>query len=74
MQIIKRVTPAMIIADEGKHIRDARDVYKEAYVDEKGIYMEEHFPAYHDVIFIPNDMTDEEINEIFIEEDKPVEE
>lgn len=74
MQIIKRVTPAMIIADEGKHIRNTNDVYKPAYVDERGIYIEEHFPEYHDVIFIPNDMPDDVIKEIFTEEDKPVEE
>ena len=68
MQIILRTTPAMVIADEGKKLRDVNDVYKEAYVDEEGIEHEEHFPHYADVVFIPNSLTEEEIKELYVEE------
>lgn len=68
MQVILRTTPAMVIADEGKKLRDVNDVYKEAYVDEEGNEIEEHFPHYTDVIFIPNSLTEEEVKELYVEE------
>ena len=68
MQVILRTTPAMVIADEGKKLRDVNDVYKEAYTDEEGNVVEEHFPHYTDVIFIPNSLTEEEIKELYVEE------
>ena len=69
MQIILRTTPAMVIADEGKKLRDVNDVYKEAYVDEEGNEIPENIPHYTDVIFIPNSLTEEEVRELYIEEE-----
>lgn len=69
MQIILRTTPAMVIADEGKKLRDINDVYKEAYIDEEGNEIEEHFPHYTDVIFIPSSLTEEDVRELYVEEE-----
>ena len=33
MVLLKHTQPNMIIADEGKHIRQVDDVYEEAYTD-----------------------------------------
>lgn len=68
MQIILHTTPAMVIADEGKKLRDVNDVYKEAYIDEEGNEVPEHFPHYTDVVFIPNSLTEEEVRELYVEE------
>ena len=69
MQIILRTTPAMVIADEGKKLRDINDVYKEAYIDEEGNEIPENIPHYTDVVFIPNSLTEEEVRELYIEEE-----
>lgn len=69
MQIILRTTPAMVIADEGKKLRDKNDVYKEAYIDEEGNEIPEHFPHLTDVVFIPSSLTEEEVRELYIEEE-----
>ena len=69
MQIILRTTPAMVIADEGKKLRDVNDVYKEAYVDEEGNAIPEYFPHYTDVVFIPNSLTEEQVKALYIEEE-----
>lgn len=68
MQVILHTTPAMIIADEGKKLRDVNDVYQKAYVDEEGNQIEEHLPHYTDVVFIPNSLTEEEVKELYVEE------
>ena len=69
MQVILHTTPAMIIADEGKKLRDVNDVYKEAYVDEEGNEIEEHFPHYSTVVFIPNSLTEGQVKELYVEEE-----
>lgn len=69
MQIILRTVPAMVIADEGKKLRDAKDIYIEAYTDEEGNEVEEHIPHYSDVIFIPNSLTKEQVEELYTEEE-----
>lgn len=69
MQIILRTNPAMVIADEGKKLRDVNDEYKEAYIDEEGNEVPEHFPHYTDVVFIPNSLTEEEVRELYVEEE-----
>ena len=69
MQIILRTTPAMVIADEGKKLRDKNDEYKEAYVDEEGNEIPEHFPHYTDVVFIPNSLTEEQVKALYVEEE-----
>lgn len=69
MKLFNYTKPAMIIAEEGKHIRSVDDVYKEAYVDENGNAIDEHFPYYATVIFVPSNTTEEQMNELYIEED-----
>ena len=56
--------PKMIVAEKGKHIRSKDDVYTKN--EETG---EEHIPYYTTTIFVPNDFTEEEMNELYIEED-----
>ena len=68
MTLFKHTKPNMIVADEGKRIRDINDVYKAAYIDEEGNEIEEHFPHYSTVIFVPNSFTEEQMNELYIEE------
>lgn len=68
MTLFKYTTPNMIVANEGKHIRDINDVYNAAYIDEEGNEIEEHFPHYSTVIFVPNSFTEEQMNKLYIEE------
>jgi hypothetical protein len=51
----------MIVADEGKHIREKNDVY---YKNEE----EEHFPYYSTTVFVPDTFTEEQMNELYVEE------
>ena len=69
MQVILHTTPAMVIAGKGKKLRDKNDEYKEAYTDEEGIEHEEYFPHYTDVVFIPGSLTEEEVKELYVEEE-----
>lgn len=69
MILIKHTTPTMIIAQEGKHIRNIDDIYVEEHIDEEtGERVEEHFPYYTTVIFVPNTFTEEQMNELYVEE------
>ena len=63
MKLFDYTKPKMIVADEGKHIRSVDDVY---YKDENG---EEHFPYYSTTIFVPDTFTEEQMNELYIEEE-----
>ena len=56
--------PKMIVAEEGKQIRDKNDVY---FKDEET--GEEHFPYFTTIIFVPDDFTEEQMNELYIEEE-----
>ena len=69
MLLIKHTQPNMIIADEGKHIKQIDDVYVEAYTDEEGHYVEAHEPYYSTVIFVPESFTEEQMNELYVEEE-----
>lgn len=70
MELIKRQTLCMIIAEEGKNIRDKNDIYKEEILDNEGnVVEEEHIPHYTDVIFVPASFTEEQMNELYIEEE-----
>ena len=69
MLLISHTKPKMVIADEGKHIRSISDVYEEAYTTEDGIYTEEHLPYYTTVIFVPDSFTEEQMNELYVEEE-----
>lgn len=70
MQIIKYTNPKMMIADEGKHIREINDVYVPEHIDEEGNTVPEHFPYYSDVIFIPANVDVDEFTTHYVEEDK----
>ena len=61
--------PKMIVADKGKHIRSIDDVYVAEYVDEEGNIIPEHFPHYSTTIFVPDNFTEEQMNELYVEED-----
>lgn len=64
MTLFSYTKPKMIVADEGKHIRDKNDVY---YVDEET--GEEHFPSYSTTIFVPDSFTEKQMYELYVEED-----
>ena len=68
MKIIETEKMKKLIADEGKQIRDVNDVYKEAYIDEQGNEVEEHFPYYTTLIYLPKSISNEEIEKMYIEE------
>lgn len=68
MKLINYTTPAVIIADENKKIREKNDIYKESYVDERGNKIEEHNPYYATLIFVPNTFTEEDMNNLYVEE------
>lgn len=69
MELIKHTTPKMIISEEGKKIRDKNDVYMAEYYDDNGNLIPEHQPYYTTVIFVPNDFTEDEMNNLYMEEE-----
>lgn len=70
MRLIKDTLPHKIVAEEGKHIRDINDIYISQHIDEKnGELIPEHFPDYSTIIYVPNSITEELINKLYIEED-----
>jgi hypothetical protein len=69
MKLFNYTKPKMIVADEGKHIRDKNDVYKEAHIDEYGVLVPEHKPYYSTTIFVPDTFTEEQMNELYVEEE-----
>jgi len=68
MKIIETEKMKKLIADEGKQIRSINDVYKEAYIDEEGNEVEEHFPYYTTLIYLPKSIPNEDIEKMYIEE------
>lgn len=60
--------PKMIVAGEGKQIREKNDVYVEEHIDEEGNLIPEHFPYYATTIFVPDTFTEEQMNELYTEE------
>lgn len=69
MILLKHTQPKMIISKEGYHIRDKNDVYIEEHIDENGNLVEEHIPHYSTVIFVPDSFTEEQMNELYVEEE-----
>lgn len=68
MQLINWTKPKMIISDQGKHIRDKQDVYVPEHYDEEGNLIPEKTPYYFTIIFVPDDFTKEQMNELYVEE------
>lgn len=69
MTLFDYTKPKMIVADKGKHIRSIDDVYVAEYIDEEGNVIPEHFPYYATTIFVPDNFTEEQMNELYVEED-----
>lgn len=68
MKLFTYTKPRMIVADEGKMIRAINDIYVAEYIDEEGNIVPEHFPYYATTIFVPDTFTEEQMNELYIEE------
>ena len=68
MTLFSYTKPKMIVADEGKHIRDKKDVYVPAHKDEEDNIVPEHFPYYSTTIFVPDNFTEAQMNELYVEE------
>ena len=68
MKFFSYTKPRMIVADEGKQIRNKDDVYVAEHIDEEGNKVEEHIPYYSTTIFVPDSFTEEEMNELYVEE------
>lgn len=70
MRLINDIKPKTIVADAGKKIRAKYDVYIPAKYDEQGNMIEpEHIPYYTTTIFIPDNFTEEQMNELYVEEE-----
>lgn len=72
MKLFDYTKPKMIVADKGKHIRSIDDVYEIEHYDKEGNLIPEHFPYYSTTIFVPDTFTEEQMNELYIEEDTEV--
>ena len=70
MQLIYWTKPKMIVSSEGKRIRDINDVYVPEHVDDEGHTIPEHFPYYATTIFVPDNFTEEQMNELYVEENE----
>lgn len=69
MQLIYWAKPKMIISDKGKVIRGRNDVYVPEHIDEYGILIPEKIPYYTTTIFVPGNFTEEQMNELYVEEE-----
>ena len=70
MQLIYWTKPKMIISGEEKMIRSKNDIYIPAKYDEQGKLIEpEHKPYYTTTIFVPDNFTEEQMNELYVEEE-----
>lgn len=71
MQVIVRGDLRLLLADEGKHIRDINDVYVPEHIDEEtGELISEHFPDYAEMMFLGRQVDITKIEELYVEEDK----
>lgn len=70
MKLINYTSPRLLLAEEGKHIKDINDVYIPEHEDEEGHIVPEHFPYYSTVIFPGVQIqTLEQAMELYVEED-----
>jgi hypothetical protein len=69
MKFFDYTKPKMIVADEGKHIRSANDIYVEEHTDENGNIVEEHVPYYATTVFVPDSFTEKQALELYVEEE-----
>ena len=71
MQLINYTKPRILIADEGKQLRDINDIYVPAEYDKNGkLIKEEHTPYYSTVIFPADQLNSlEKCQEVYVEEE-----
>lgn len=69
MRLINDTKPKTIVADTGKKIRAKYDVYVAEHKDETGHLILEHCPYYTTTIFVPDNFTEEQMNELYVEEE-----
>lgn len=70
MRIEKTDKFNILFADDGKQIRAINDVYKKPYIDENGFENEEYVPNYFEKAYVPLTITEDNMNEHYIEEEK----
>lgn len=63
MQYIGYTKPILLVADEGKKIREINDVYIPATETEP-----EHIPYYTDIVFLADGITEQQAFEMYVEE------
>ncbi len=68
MKFFNYTKPKMLIAEEGKLLRGKEDVYVEAHIDEDGNQVQEHIPYRTTTIFLPDNITEEQAKEMYVEE------
>ena len=70
MTLFNYTKPKMIVSSEGKWIRDVNDVYVAEHIDEQtGELIPEKTPHYSTTIFVPDNFTEEQMNELYVEEE-----
>ena len=69
MEIITRTSPKLLIADEGKMLKDKNDIYIPEIKDKDGnVIQEEHVPYLTSLIFLGEQITTlEEAQELYEE-------
>ena len=71
MEIIKKDGLRILQADEGKHIREINDIYEPEHIDKNtGELIPEHFPYYTEMIFLGEQVKENDITNMYVEEDK----
>lgn len=68
MKLLSYTKPKMIVANEGYHIRDINDIYKPEHYDNEGVLIPESFPYYSTTIFVPDEFTENDMNQLYLEE------
>ena len=69
MQYIGYSKPKLLIADEGKMLRDINDVYVAEHYDEEGNLIPQKKPYYASIIFLADNFEDSKLNELYVEEE-----
>ena len=69
MQYIGYSKPKLLIADEGKLLRDINDVYVAEHYDEEGNLIPQKKPYYASIIFLADNIDTSKINELYVEEE-----
>lgn len=69
MQYIGYSKPKLLIADEGKMLRDINDVYVAEHYDEEGNLIPQKKPYYASIIFLADNFDTSKIDELYVEEE-----